>query len=177
MDGLNIYEKLQNMRVELQQKNIKKSGFNKYAGYHYFELTDILPTINELQVKYKTFSRILFEKENAKLIIINTENLEESIEFISPLAELSLKGANAIQNIGGVQTYLRRYLYLMAFEVVEADYFDAIQGKIDNAHDYRNELIQKLKEKGIDLNTFAKQHKLNANTPQGKFKELIKELG
>ena len=37
--------------------------------------------------------------------------------------------------------------------------------------------IQKLKEKGIDLNTFAKQHKLNANTPQGKFKELIKELG
>ena len=65
----------------------------------------------------------------------------------------------------------------MAFEVVEADYFDAIQGKIDNAHDYRNELIQKLKEKGIDLNTFAKQHKLNANTPQGKFKELIKELG
>lgn len=174
---MNIYEKLQNMRVELQQKNIKKSGFNKYAGYHYFELADILPAINELQVKYKTFTRVWFDKDQAKLTVINTEKLDETIEFISPLADLSLKGAHAIQNIGGVETYSRRYLYLIAFEIVEADYFDSVQGKPDTVPNYRNELIQKLKEKGIDLNTFAKQHKLNANTPQDKFKELIKELG
>lgn len=173
---MNIYEKLQNMRVELQEKNIKKSGLNKYAGYHYFELADILPTINELQMKYKTFSQILFEKENAKLIIINTENLEESVEFISPLAELNLKGANAIQNIGGIQTYLRRYLYLMAFEVVEADYFDAIQGKSNKKMTNRELLIQKLNAKGIEMNTYAKEKGLNKNTSETRYEELLNEL-
>ena len=45
------------------------------------------------------------------------------------MATLSLKGANEVQNLGGCQTYSRRYLYLNAFEIVEHDYFDAIQGK------------------------------------------------
>ena len=37
---MNIYEKLQKCRVDLQQMNIKKSGKNKFSGYMYFELGD-----------------------------------------------------------------------------------------------------------------------------------------
>ena len=191
-DKMNIYEKLQIMRVKLQQKNIKKSGFNKFAGYHYYELADILPPINELQAEYKTCSIVNFGKEEAVLTIINTENPEEIITFVSPMAELALKGANAIQNIGGIETYSRRYLYMAAFEIVEADYFDAVQCKdepkkqkpkkeapknTESKHNYRNELIEKLKEKHIDVNEFAKMHKLNATTSQETFKKIIEELG
>lgn len=126
---MNIYEKLQSMRVELQKKKIQKSGRNKFAGYDYFELSDILPHINQLQEKHKTCSFITFDREIAKLTILNSEKVDEKIEFTIPMATLSLKGANEVQNLGGCQTYSRRYLYLNAFEIVEHDYFDAIQGK------------------------------------------------
>lgn len=126
---MNIYEKLQSMRVELQKKKIHKSGRNKFAGYDYFELSDILPHINQLQEKHKTCSFITFDREIAKLTILNSEKVDEKIEFTIPMATLSLKGANEVQNLGGCQTYSRRYLYLNAFEIVEHDYFDAIQGK------------------------------------------------
>ena len=38
------------MRQELSFKNanVKKSGQNKFAGYTYYELSDILPAINKL---------------------------------------------------------------------------------------------------------------------------------
>lgn len=125
----NIYEKIQEMRVELQKMNIKKSGKNKFAGYEYYELGDILPPINELQSKYKTCSFINFDNEKATLTIINTEKTEEKIEFTCPMASISLKGAHDVQNMGALQTYNRRYLYMNCFEIVENDYFDSVQGK------------------------------------------------
>lgn len=132
---MNIYEKLQNMRVELQQKNIKKTGKNKFAGYEYYELGDILPPINELQAKYKTCSFIRFNNDVAILTVINTEKPDEQIEFTSPMASVSLKGANDVQNIGALQTYQRRYLYMAAWEIVENDYFDCVQGKELKQHE------------------------------------------
>ena len=45
------------------------------------------------------------------------------------MSELTLKGAHPIQNLGAIETYKRRYLYLTAYEIVESDYLDAIQGK------------------------------------------------
>lgn len=125
----NIYEKLQEMRVKLQQMNIKKSGKNKFAGYEYYELGDILPPINELQAKYKTCSFINFDSEKATLTIINTEKTEEKIEFTCPMTSISLKGAHDVQNMGALQTYNRRYLYMNCFEIVENDHFDSVQGK------------------------------------------------
>ena len=48
MKEKNIYEKLQECRVELQKMNLKKTGENKFAGFKYYELADFLPTVNEL---------------------------------------------------------------------------------------------------------------------------------
>ena len=42
----NVFKKLQQARVILQEKNLKKSGSNKFAGFNYFELADFLPTLN-----------------------------------------------------------------------------------------------------------------------------------
>lgn len=125
----NIYTKLQAMRVELQSMGIKKSGRNTYSGYDYYELADILPPINVLQQKYETCSYITFTKDEAVLTLVNSENPEEKITFSSPMEELALKAAHPIQNLGGIETYQRRYLYMAAFEIIENDYFDATQGK------------------------------------------------
>lgn len=124
---MNIYEKLQKMRAELQHQNLKKSGKNKFIGYDYYELSDILPVINDLQSQYKTCSCITFKPDQATLTIYNAEKPEESIEFYTPIAEVNVKGASPIQTLGAMTTYIRRYLYMTAFEIVEHDYIDSIQ--------------------------------------------------
>ena len=125
----NIYSKMQKARCEFQEKPLKKSGHNKFAGYHYFELGDFLPTINALLDKYNLCSRINFGKDEATLTITNSENPDEEMVFTSPISEATLKGCHAVQNLGAVQTYLRRYLWVNAFEIVESDGLDATTGK------------------------------------------------
>lgn len=124
MEKMNIYQKLQAMRVELQKKGLAKSGHNDHKNYNYFELADFLPAINELQASFNTFTHFVINKETALLKVIDCESLGDVIEFSMPVAELSIAGANSIQNIGGLTTYCRRYLYMIAFEIAENDEFD-----------------------------------------------------
>ena len=127
----NIYSKMQKARCEFQEKPLKKSGHNKFAGYHYFELGDFLPTINSLLEKYNLCSNISFDNDMATLTIVNAENTDEKLVFTSPMSNASLKGCHDVQNLGAVQTYLRRYLWVNAFEIVESDGLDATTGKDD----------------------------------------------
>jgi len=129
---MNIYKKLQKVRVDLQNSNLKKSGNNKFAGYSYFELGDFLPKINELMLENSLTSSICFMAEIAVLKIIDCDKPEDSIEFTSPVANAQLKGCHEIQNLGAVQTYLRRYLWTNAMEIVEHDPLDATTGQQDD---------------------------------------------
>ena len=129
---MNIYEKLQTMRVALQSKNLKKSGQNSFAKYSYYELADFLPAINQIMLENKVTSIITFNSENAVLTLVNTEKPDEVITFTSPMREAVLKGAHPIQNLGAMETYSRRYLYMTAFEIVENDTLDAVHDKKAN---------------------------------------------
>lgn len=126
---MNIYEKIQDVKSRLLKANIKKSGFNKFAGYNYYELADFTPFIIETCKELKLFTAISFDKELARLTIVNAENPEEKIEYTSPIEELELKGCNKIQALGGTETYSRRYLYMAAFDIIESDMFDGQNGK------------------------------------------------
>lgn len=125
---MNIYEKLQSCRVELQNKKLKKSGENKFVGFKYYELADFLPTVNELFLKYKLSSNFSIYDEMAWLMICDIEKPEERITFSSPIAEANIKGCTPVQSLGGVHTYLKRYLYINALEIVENDILDASVG-------------------------------------------------
>lgn len=158
---MNIYEKIQAARVELQNKKLKKSGKNNFAGFEYFELSDFLPAINEIFHKQKLFSRFLINEKQATLQIINAEDIKEEIIFSMPTAELELKGCNKIQALGGINTYLRRYLYLNALEIVEADLFDAETGK-DNKQSVNNDTDIIAGLAGVsDLKNLEKYYKAN----------------
>ena len=126
---INIYQKMQAIKEELLEMNLKKSGLNKFANFSYYELSDFLPQIIKLCNKYNLFTQINFNKENGTLTIVNAENTDETISYITPTEELELKGCNKIQALGGIQTYLRRYLYMNAFDITENDLFDNIIGK------------------------------------------------
>lgn len=123
---MNVYQKLQACRVALQEAKIKKSGRNRHAGYDYYELSDFLPTINKLFLEHGLFSHVSFTNEMATLTVINCEKPDEQIVFTSPMERAELRGVQPIQNVGAVQTYQRRYLYLMALEITESDALDAM---------------------------------------------------
>jgi hypothetical protein len=127
MSEYQVYAKLQKARMMLQAAPLKKSGHNKFAGYQYFELGDFLPTINQIFNELGLCSVISFDKELATLRIVDTDN-GSSVTFTSPMAEANLKGCHPIQNLGAVETYSRRYLYVTALEIVEHDALDATTG-------------------------------------------------
>jgi hypothetical protein len=119
-----VYEKLQKARIRLQHTELKKSGHNKFAGYKYFELGDFLPAIQSIFFELKLCPVVSFGTDLATLRIIDTEN-GGCVTFTSPMAEAQLKGCHPIQNLGAVETYSRRYLYVTALEIVEHDAIDS----------------------------------------------------
>lgn len=122
----NIYQKLQTARIVLQNMNLKKSGKNEYAKYSYYELGDFLPAINTLFAEMGIVSQVSFDRDMAKLIIMDSGNFEgPTIVFTSPMEKAELKGCHPIQNLGAVETYQRRYLYMTALEIVEHDALDS----------------------------------------------------
>ncbi len=122
---MNIYEKLNKIRLELQGMNLKKSGKNAFAGYAYYELSDYLPTINKLMDKHKLTALVSFTADLATMTVVNIEKPDEKVIITSPFGSANLKGCHEVQNIGAVETYQRRYLYQAAFEIVEHDALDA----------------------------------------------------
>ena len=69
-----------------------------------------------------------FTPEVAYLNIYDVDS-DGVIVFSSPMSSASLKGVHEIQNLGAVQSYLRRYLWISAFEICEHDSLDAVTGK------------------------------------------------
>lgn len=126
---MNIYEKIQKVRVEFSKLNIKMTGHNGYAEYDYFELNDFLKPLNELMLDNKMTAIASFTGELATLTAINFEKPEEVYTISSPFGAASLKGCHEVQNIGAVETYQRRYLYQAMFDISEHDGINAVQGK------------------------------------------------
>ncbi len=150
-DNETVYFKLQKARNELQKLNLKKSGKNNYSGFSYFELKDFIPSVNEIFLKFGLSSNFSISDSVANLFIVNCENPQENILFTSPIERAPLKGCTPIQEIGAVHTYMKRYLYLNALEIVEDDVLDQQAGKDTKPAQKNNskvsEFAKKLKEK------------------------------
>ena len=129
---MNVYEKLNEARLAFQKMNVKKSGNNKFAGYSYYELADILPAINEIAKELKFACVVTFGTEIAQLEFIDAEKPQDKICFLSPMSKASLKGCHEVQNLGAVETYIKRYLYQNCFEIVENDALDATMNPAEN---------------------------------------------
>ena len=127
---LNIYQKLQKSRVEIQEAGLKKTG-KGYSNFGYFELSDFLPTINKVCFENGLTPIFKFSKDKASLTIMNNDCTEENIYFETPLEMASIMKGSAIQQIGATQTYARRYVYMMAFEIAESDMVDSIEPDLD----------------------------------------------
>jgi hypothetical protein len=125
---MNVYQKLNEAREQFHKAKLKKSGHNKFANYYYFELGDFVIPALEIFKSHGLTSIISFGKEEASMTIVNNDKPEEKIVLTSPMSSAALKGCHEVQNLGAVQTYLRRYLWVAALEIVEHDALDGTVG-------------------------------------------------
>jgi hypothetical protein len=130
---MNVFEKLQTIRCELQDMNLKKSGRavvgkDERGGKvyrEYYELSDFMPQANKLMQKHKAATTLTFGQDLAVLTFINSEAPEERIEFTSPMSTAALGNCHPVQNLGAVETFIKRYLATHCFDVMEFDPLEA----------------------------------------------------
>ena len=70
---MSIFEKLNQARLEFQNMGVKKSGKNSYAGYTYYELSDIIPAINKIADELKFCCIVNFKSDLATLDFCDLE--------------------------------------------------------------------------------------------------------
>ena len=149
---MTVFEKLNEARLRFQNAGVKKSGHNKFAGYTYYELADILPFINQIANELKFCCVVNFTPELATLDFCDLEG-DGRITFKSPMSTASLKGCHEVQNLGAVETYIKRYLYQNCFEIVENDELDGTMNPAEKTcgNNEVDNLIAQVKER---MNTF-----------------------
>ena len=124
-----IHNKLMVARIRLQGTKLTKTGQNKFAGYSYFELGDFLPAIQSILADIGICGVVSYTNEYASLTLTDVDD-GTAIVITSPMAKAELKGAHPIQNLGAVETYQRRYLWMTAMEIVEHDVLDASKPEV-----------------------------------------------
>jgi ERF superfamily len=142
---MSVHSKLNQARMTLQATKLNKSGQNKFAGYTYFELGDFLPTVNQIFSDLGLCGIVSYGTDLATLTITDVED-NSSISITSPMAEANLKGCHPIQNLGAVETYTRRYLWVTALEIVEHDALDSSQPVVEKLPELKSVTIDDLDE-------------------------------
>ncbi|WP_069592646.1 ERF family protein [Methanosphaera sp. WGK6] len=127
---VHLLKKIMQARKMFKDKGIKKSGYNQFQKFSYYELKDIIPEAIEICLELNIATQFTYEYNRYVLRVYDLDNLEE-IEFSMPGKELPNEGNvnNQLQNIGKVQTYTRRYLYMQFLDITENDVVDASKPK------------------------------------------------
>ena len=90
-----------------------------------------------------------------RLIYYHNKCDNKKITFTSPMSEANLKGCHAVQNLGAVETYIKRYLYQNCFEIVESDILDETMNPNEKTNKTNgadvDEMIKRVQER---MNTF-----------------------
>lgn len=136
-----VHRKLSTARKQFHQLELKKSGKNSFAGYDYFELGDFLVPALSVFDEVGLGATISFDRDTATMTIVDLDNPSDTIVITSPMGSAALKGCHEVQNIGAVETYQRRYLWVAALEIVEHDALDKTTGKEAPVAKASNDLI------------------------------------
>ena len=149
---MSVYQKLFNARNELAKTKFAadKPGFN----YKYMDLPQIESAVTEVCSKVGLLPLMNFEDGNAVMTIVDTEE-EGVIFFTVPVSAdmVRINDKQPIQNVGGMITYMRRYLYMMAFAISEHDAVEEVgseQKKNEDAKELGKKIAEKMKEEKVD---------------------------
>lgn len=118
-------------RKMFQECEVKKSGKNDFQGFVYLELEDIVPPAIEICEELGLYSEVQPNGSDAlgfaTMKIINVDNPTEEVVYkirsptVNPDSAINAK----LQDTGRIQTYLRRYLYMLFLDIAVPDEVDS----------------------------------------------------
>lgn len=177
-----IHRKIIDLKKELLSHTLKKSGHNKHGGFDYYELGDFLPSVITLLAQYGLNDVIEVDKEIATLTLYDTDS-DQSVKFTFPFYDyetpLSKSGSKLMQDIqytGAINTYVKRYLYLNAFGIIEGEVVDSLDNEKMEANKSKDELISYIRSKGLDLKTIASTYGITKTTSTEDIKDILNKL-
>jgi hypothetical protein len=179
-----VHRKLSQARQKFHTLELKKSGKNTFANYEYFELGDFLIPALKVFDEIGLGSTISFTTDLATMTVRDLDNPDDTLEITSPMGSAALKGCHEVQNIGAVETYQRRYLWVAALEIVEHDALDkttgkagaTTNGKVDE--DQFRTLQAAVDRTGADLARFCAYFQIPSlkDVPASRFREALDAL-
>jgi len=183
---MKIYQALAKIKAELHTEEIKKSGHNKYAGFKYHELQDFLPHIARLNEKHGVDDSININRKSGTCSITLTaweDGSKKTIVLPMEEAEMLAKGGatsnvDKIQRLGATITYLRRYLYMTAYDITESDSVDAGDNKEtkDDLQDVKKQLNDLISEHNYDKKAVATRFGLNVKSTREDYEVAINTI-
>lgn len=130
MTKKNIYGKIMEARLMFLQSNPQKSGRNDFQKFNYYELDDIVPTATRICSELGIYTEVDMGSQFygfATMTAINVDEPNEKVHFRLKMPEISNANINnALQDTGRLETYLRRYLYMLFLDIAQNDEVDAI---------------------------------------------------
>ena len=126
-ENCTVYRRIAEVQKELIQKTIPKSGKNKFGGFTYYELEDILPHIFNECFKRELVLDFTFTQTEAILKVRDWNTPGEVASTRAPMPEIREMNSkmNIVQSEGAYITYLKRYLLTNMFLIMEKDIIDA----------------------------------------------------
>lgn len=129
----NIYKKIMDLRCEFASMDIIKTGKNNFQNFQYLELHDFVPQAIKLCHKYELYTHVdiglTFEDEirYAVMTVVNIENPDEHLQYRLNIPVLPQENntTKTIQSIGKLETYCRRYLYMLLLDLAVPDTVDS----------------------------------------------------
>lgn len=135
-EKLQVLNKIEDLKLEVSECDLKKSGRNTFQKYSYFELKDFMPTVRMLCKKHGLATQFNIVGDNAYLHVYDLETgcfRRWTHELPEPDNTTTNKQGQTIivkdtekeKVKGALETYARRYLYLAFLELTDGDAIDS----------------------------------------------------
>lgn len=121
--GISLFAKIAQARKRFAELGIKPTGEGGGGRFKYFDLEDILPAATPINAEIGILPVCSFTSDLATLTVYDTETGAE-LKLTSPMSTAKLSGCHEVQNLGAVETYIKRYLYQNLYDVVNNDQLD-----------------------------------------------------
>lgn len=126
---MNITEKLLQARKLIKAASLKKEGRNKFSKYDYFTPSQVSELVNTVCQELNMLPMFSLKKDEhglfGELIILDTEpgvlqgdNLA-TLVFEMRTEMPSITATNMTQQMGGCETYTKRYMLMSAFDITD----------------------------------------------------------
>lgn len=175
---MNLYQKVAKIKGEMSSMKFSKTGRNSFTKFNYFQLDDFEPTLEKLCSQYGVVTYFQFALDAARMVVVDADSPADKIEVDSPVDVSFGKTSSKMQDIGAMQTYARRYLFMSFFGITESDFLDEVAGKDTpkSEDDVEHVTPDKDGSKKSDSNTDNRKPDTNADKKKGTAYQVWRRL-